>query len=95
MLLSLGWRRLGGAAFVLVVGVSLTGCASRAGRSLQSAGSVECERFLVAAQTALAATDSAGVPPAHAHAAAMHDYHACLATQDSSDVAERPSRTAP
>lgn len=92
MLLSPGWRRLGGLAGLVTLAVALAGCAGRTGRPLQSSGSIECERFLVAAQTALAATDSVGAPPGHAHAAAMHEYHACLAAHDSSDVAG-PSST--
>ena len=95
MLLSPRWRRVGVVAVVAATGVTLTGCASRAGRPLASAGATGCERFLFAAQTALATTDSAGVPPAHAPAAAMHEYHACLATQDSAEVAGNGSGTAP
>lgn len=94
MFLSPDWRCVGRMAVVVTLGLTVTGCASRVGRQLASSGSIDCDRFLVAAQTALAATDSAGVPPAHAHAAAMHEYHACLATHDSVDAAQPASGTA-
>ena len=88
---SLGWQRHGIAALGVAVSMVFTGCASWTGRLFHRPDPIECERFRVAAQAALTAADSAGSPAAHAHATAMHEYHACVANHVAADTAKRPS----
>jgi hypothetical protein len=70
---------------VVLVPVVMTGCGMlRVPEPRYTAGYTaagDCVRHLAAAHAALAATESsAGAPALHAHGAAMHDYHACLAS---------------
>ena len=65
----------------VVVGVAATasGCAGVQGRARSLAAVEDCSRHLHAAHAALAEPPEAGLPAAHVHAMAMHDYHTCLA----------------
>ena len=88
MFLLLGWRRLGGVAIGVALGIAPVGCAARL---IRPPGPIECERFMLAAQTALTASaDSASVAAPHASAAAMHDYHSCLTSQHAGTASRTP-----
>ena len=79
----LGGRRLGSVAVAVSLGLVMTGCAGWTGGLFQRPGPIECERFIVAAQTALTSADSSGGAAAQNQAVATHDYHACAADHGS------------
>ena len=69
----------------VVVVVAMTACAGLLAHGARHSPASDCARHLASAQAALATPESTpGVPAAHVHAIAMHDYHTCVANSGES-----------